>query len=458
MLADLSSIAIEELLIFSSIGFLIIGLDDVIIDLIWLGRGAWRRLFLFRRYARATMETLDGPRCPGRLAIFIGAWAESDVIGPMLRAALDRIDHDDYRIYVGTYANDPATVRAVSAVADPRIRQVIGLVDGPTTKGECLNRVWQALVEDEARDNILYKAVVIHDAEDVIHRAELRLFDAMIERFDLVQLPVLPLVNPASPWVAGHYCDEFAEAHGRHLVVREALGAGLPLAGVGCAISRHAMDRMAAAGAGKPFDETSLTEDYEIGIRLKDQGLGGIFMSIPARPGGPPVAVRAHFPADFRSAVRQKARWMVGIALAGWDRLGWNGSWAECWMRLRDRKALLAAVLLAVAYLAAGLWLLRAAVGWLTGTPPMQMDPMLIPLLQANLGLLVWRVAMRFLSVSRFYGPREGAMAALRIIPANVIALAAAARALVQYVRLVRGGRLSWDKTSHAFPTSLPVE
>jgi adsorption protein B len=33
----------------------------------------------------------------------------------------------------------------------------------------------------------------------------------MIDRFDLVQLPVLPLVNPQSRWVSGHYCDEFAE-------------------------------------------------------------------------------------------------------------------------------------------------------------------------------------------------------------------------------------------------------
>ena len=73
---------------------------------------------------------------------------------------------------------------------------------------------------------------------------------ALIERFDLVQLPVLPLIVPGSRWVSGHYCDEFAEAHGKQLVVREAIGAGMPSAGVGCALSRSIVQAMADAGGG----------------------------------------------------------------------------------------------------------------------------------------------------------------------------------------------------------------
>ncbi len=237
----------------------------------------------------------------------------------MLRAALNRIDHDDFRIYVGTYANDARTIAAVAEVAceDRRIRLVKGGVHGPTTKGECLNRIWAALEADEIAEDIRYKAIVIHDAEDLIHSAELRLFDRMIEHFDLVQLPVLPLINPKSRWVAGHYCDEFAEAHGRQLVVREALGAGVPSAGVGCAIGRGAMDRMAELGGGRPFDEDCLTEDYEIGLRLAQLGHRGAFVSLPVSPGSLPVSVRAHFPHTLDAAVRQKTRWMIGIGACG---------------------------------------------------------------------------------------------------------------------------------------------
>lgn len=65
------------------------------------------------------------------------------------------------------------------------------------------------------------------------------------------------------------------------------------------------------------------------------------------------VAVRAFFPADLVAAVRQKARWMTGIALIGWDRTGWARPMAlgDHWWRLRDRRGPLAMLVLAAAYL-----------------------------------------------------------------------------------------------------------
>jgi len=453
-------VSAREMMLFAAVGFLISGIDDLFVDLLWLGRSLWRRLVIFQKYSPATINSLAPPAHPGKIAILIGAWAESPVIGAMLRAALARIEHDDYRIYVGTYANDAATVRVVAEVAreDPRIRLVAGQVIGPTTKGECLNRVWAALVDDERNENIRYKAVVLHDAEDVLHSAELALFDRMIERFDLVQLPVLPLRNEASRWVAGHYCDEFAEAHHRQLVVREAIGAGIPLAGVGCAISRAAMERMAEIGKGRPFDEASLTEDYEIGLRLADLGHGAAFVTVPLTAGANPIAIRAHFPDTITTAVRQKTRWMIGIALAGWDRLGWRGGWAEWWMRLRDRRALLAALVLGVAYLALALYGLSTIGHFIALSDALPLSSGLSTLLWINAALLVWRAMMRFHSVRHFYGWREGCVAVLRIVPANIIAMMAARRALFQYWRLLKGDNVRWDKTTHVFPETLPIE
>lgn len=63
----------------------------------------------------------------------------------------------------------------------------------------------------EAAEGATFKAVVLHDAEDVVHSAELRLFDRLIERFDLVQLPVMPLIAPGRRGVSATYLDEFAE-------------------------------------------------------------------------------------------------------------------------------------------------------------------------------------------------------------------------------------------------------
>jgi len=377
----------------------------------------------------------------------------------MLRTALARIAHADFRIYVGVYDNDPATVAAVDAVAaiDPRVRWVGGAY-GPTTKGECLNRVWRALVADEAISGERFKAIVLHDAEDIVHSAELRIFDTLIERFDLVQLPVLPLPDPDSPWIAGHYCDEFAEAHHRQLAVREALGAGVPSAGVGCAISRRAMESVAARRHGRPFDETSLTEDYEIGLRLAALGYDGIFVAMPATPGGRIVSVRAHFPNVVDRAIRQKARWMIGIALAGWDRLGWRLHWADIWMRLRDRIAPMAAIVLLAAYLSLLLWAVSGVGHWLAGTARPALSPAIALLLQGNGIFLAWRLAMRFHSVRHYYGTGQAFLALFRIVVSNAIAICAARRAIVEYWGLVHGRPVRWDKTPHHFPQALPAE
>ena len=389
----------HELLLFAAVGLLIGGLDDLAIDFIWIFRATWRRLTIYRYHKPAVASTLDLPANPGRIAIFIGAWDEAAVIGNMLRTALARFDHGDYRLYVGVYPNDLATIEAVDAVArdDARVRMVNGVLPGPTTKAECLNRLWAALIRDEQAEGRGFKAVVLHDAEDVVHSAELKLFDRLIERFDLVQLPVLPLVDRGSRWISGHYMDEFSEAHGKGLVVREALGAGMPSAGVGCALSRAALQQMADLGGGRPFDAESLTEDYELGLRLGALGLRTMFVRIPAAPGSRAVvASRGHFPADLGAAVRQKARWIGGIAFSGWDRLGWSGGIGERWMRMRDRRGPLAAILLVAGYLALLLWLqikLASALGAPIAFTP---SPLLAQLMVVNAWLLGWRVAMRF--------------------------------------------------------------
>src|SRR5690606_31972027 len=131
------------------------------------------------------------------------------------------------------------TLNAIAAIASNQPHIIIGTNDrdGPTTKADCLNVLWRAMLHEERRSEGRFKAVVLHDAEDVVHGDEIRLFDRMIDRFALVQLPVLPLRGQGN-WVAraiaDHYCDEFSETHSKVLTVREALGASIPSAGVAC--------------------------------------------------------------------------------------------------------------------------------------------------------------------------------------------------------------------------------
>ena len=447
----LSEYIMREAALFAALGFVVLGASDLCVDFIWLGLEARRRLFGGPRGACAA--TLAEPARPGRIAVFIPAWDESPVIGAMLTYAQSAFGAADYRLYVGCYPNDPATVAAVWRVSSERIRLVIGPAPGPTSKADCLNRLWERMIEDEARDGVKFKAVVLHDAEDVVHSAELALFDALIERFDLVQLPVVPLIDPGSRWVSASYADEFAESHGKELVVREKIGASLPSAGVGCAIARDALAALAAAHDA-PFDPGSLTEDYELGLRLGGLGRRAAFVRLPGGPGRPAIATRGYFPATLEAAVAQKARWLTGIALTGWERLGWGGGIAERWMRMRDRQSLLAALVLGAAYLALFLWAALLLAGW-------RMQPfsaLFLALAAINSLLLLWRLAMRFGFVARDYGWREGLRSLPRTVTSNIIAIMAARRALGRHLRPRAAGAQTWDKTAHAFPHQIPAE
>jgi adsorption protein B len=453
-LAEILSRVAAELALFAGAGFLLFALNDVVVDLIYFSRALWRSLTVYTRYPRAFASALPENPQPRFLAMLVPAWDESAVIASMLRATVRRIQYSEYRIFVGHYRNDPATAAAIAAVDDPRIESVEVNSDGPTTKADCLNHLYDALVAFEVETGRAVEAVVLHDAEDVVHPLEFRTFDRLIDRAAVIQLPVLPLPDRHSRWIAGHYCDEFAEAHIKELVVREAVGAAIPLAGVGCAISRKALAQLAAIRDGKPFASSSMTEDYEVGLTLGALGLKTMFVRLPAQPGERGVvASRGHFPATLGSAVRQKARWLGGIALAGWDRLGWSGGIGERWMRMRDRRGPLAALLLVAAYSAAFLW----SQIWLAealGAPiKARIDPLLLQLLAINGWLLAWRILMRACFTAWAYGLVQGLMSVPRLVVGNVIAILAAFRALAIHAG---GGATRWDKTQHIFPAELP--
>jgi len=396
---------------------------------------------------------------PRPLAIFIPAWDEHAVIGAMLGHLGRTLDYPDYRVYVGVYPNDRATIAAVAdaAAADARIRLVIGRRPGPTTKADCLNTLWRALLRDERREQRRVAAIVLHDAEDVVHADELWVINAYVGDHATVQLPVLPLIDPRATLISGHYADEFAEAHYNQLVVRQVLGAAMPLAGVGCAIDRTMLGRIALRQGGTPFDADSLTEDYELGMKVAAMGGRGLFVRVRPRAGsGRIVATRAYFPSKLGTAVRQKARWMTGIAFAGWDRVGWAGwsQWGDHWMRMRDRRAPLGVLVLLAAYVALVGTGASMALHWLMATPIPDHGWLLRWLLGITSGLLAWRMTMRALFTAIAHGPVQALWSLPRIFVANLVALLAARQAFTRYLRMLRGQAPRWDKTAHVFPDS----
>lgn len=446
----LLAVLTRELLWLTGAAIFLSSLDDIAVDCIWLARLAF-----------SGPEPLpDAPPRPGAFAILVPAWDEARVIGPMLKRLTATLEHSNYRLFVGTYPNDPATRAAAEAVGDARIEVIVTARPGPTTKADCLNRLWQAAVRHEAATATRFKAVVLHDAEDVVHPRSLDLYDRFMPALAMVQLPVLPLPDAASRWIAGHYLDEFAQNHAKDMRVRALLGAPVPSAGVGTAIDREALARLAGP-ANAPFDASSLTEDYELGHKLHRLGLKGRMVRVWAD--GELVATREYFPASLDGAVRQKSRWLVGIALSGWDRLGWHGSVAARWMLLRDRKGLFTAAVAMLAYgallLMLGQLALRALLAQSLGHPlPPLLGPaksLLPAFLLFNASLLLWRLAMRAGFTWRHYGAGEALRSVPRAVLANGINFLAALRAVDRYRATLETGRPArWDKTEHRFPTA----
>ena len=440
----------HELLLFAAVFFLLGALDELAVDL------AWVRLKLLGRTRPKRFEAAPDAPLRGIAAVMVPAWREAEVVAAMLRHCRESWPQRELRIYAGCYRNDPATLAALAqgAAADARIRVVVHAADGPTTKADCLNRLYAALAADERRSGVRARSVILHDAEDMVHPAALALIDATLEEADFVQLPVIPVPQPRSRWIAGHYGDEFAEAHGKTMVVRDSLSAGLPAAGVGCGFARAMLDLLAEKRGGPgPFAAESLTEDYELGLLIAEAGGRQRFVRATAPDGGL-IATRELFPDDLGVAVRQKTRWLHGIAFQGWDRLGWHGRFAERWMRLRDRRGPLTALVLAAAYLLIVIWavlFLAERAGWVDPAP---LSPALIGLLWINFASFVWRAAFRFGFTTQAYGWVEGLRAILRIPFANVIAIMAGRRATLAYLRSLLGGAVLWEKTPHPIHAS----
>lgn len=438
-----------ELGLFAAVIFLLFGLDDLAVDamrLSGIGRPADERINPAQPVSR-------------RFAVFVPAWQEGATLAAMLSTLSARWAGHDIRIYVGVYPNDLATMMATVGVArrDKRVRICINQRPGPTTKGDCLNRLWRACEADMRSGRFAASAVVLHDAEDVVDAGELVVFDRALAGADFVQIPVIPVADPRTRWIGGHYCDEFAEAHQKDVPVRAALGAPLPLAGVGCAISMTALRQL--GGRDGPFHADSLTEDYELGIRLSAAGFRGVFSAMRTTH-DTLVATRGCFPDQLTPAVRQKTRWMQGIALNGWVRLGWpvaahaplSARLTGYWMLWRDRRVVIAALAVLCGYAALALMILATSLHPDGLAQVLSTHPVFPLLAGLNLVLLGWRAMVRMVCVQRNYGWTEAGLALLRMPLANVLLIMTARRAVARHWRQLRGGPLLWEKTAHRFP------
>jgi adsorption protein B len=469
---------LEILAAIVAIVIFISSLDDLFIDLWYWGRRLSRHLSLQRRnYSPLTAEQLL-ERGEQPLAIMVPAWQEHDVIAAMVQNMIEVLNYQNYVVFVGTYVNDPATIEEVERMKK-RYRQVIRVEvphPGPTSKADCLNFVVAEIFNHEKETGIEFAGVVLHDSEDVLHPMELKFFNYLLPRKDMIQLPVASLEREWYELVAGTYMDEFAESHAKEMVVRESVSGMVPSAGVGTCFSRKALVNLIGATHNKPFNISSLTEDYDVGMRLAGLGMQSIFGVFPvtfrvrrtswnsrtkAREllVDMPLCVREYFPDNFRLAYRQKSRWVLGIGLQSWEQIKFQGSIAAKYLLLHDRKGVVTSFISILAYILVVQFIIfhvGLSTGWWDAYFPSMFGEYSFwrKLIYVNAFFLAIRAAHRVYFTTILYGWEHGLMSLPRMVIGNFVNCMAVARAWRLFLSyLFRGKKLVWDKTMHEFPT-----
>lgn len=456
--------------------------DDLFIDAWYWTRRIFRSLTVKRDHQALTVTQLR-EKGEQPLAIMVPAWLEYDVIAAMIENMVEVLEYKHYVVFVGTYVNDPDTTEEVERMRRryKQLRRVEVPHAGPTCKADCLNAIVAAIFAHEQENAMEFAGVVLHDSEDVLHPLELKFFNYLLPRMDMIQLPVASLEREWYELVAGTYMDEFAESHAKDMVVRESVAGVVPSAGVGTCFSRRALLALGVATNNMPFNTDSLTEDYDVGNRLAQLGMQAIFGVFPVRfrverkawfrPSGKreiiirmPLCVREFFPDTFRLAYRQKSRWVLGIGLQSWEQIKWQGSFAARYLLLRDRKSTVTAIVNVLAYFLV-LQFIFIHVAMITGWRNMFFPSLFAEnsgwrvLIYLNAVTLAIRCAHRVYFTTVLYGWKHGLMSLPRMVVSNFVNFMAVCRAWRLYLSyLFRGRVLAWDKTMHDFPTGAQLQ
>lgn len=468
---------LDVLTAITAVMILVSSLDDFFIDVYYWVRAAWRWAVVESRYSPLRIEQLQAKE-ESWLAIMVPAWKEYDVIAKMVENTLATMEYRNYVIFLGTYQNDAETTAEADRMArrfPHKVRRATVAHDGPTCKADCLNWIVQSIFRYEEQNQMRFSGMVMHDSEDVIHPLEFHLYNYLIDRKDLIQLPVLSLERDWNEFIAGTYLDDFSEWHCKEMTVRESLTGLVPGSGVATCYSRRVIEELAGLNDNQPFNTDTLTEDYEMSHRLMKIGTKQVFVMFPvlyrAKRKGmftrrektvemkSLIATREYFPGQFRAAYRQRARWILGVSFQGWQQMGWQGGLVSNYLYFRDRKGIFTSFAGLLAYFLAAnfavLWMLRGAGYEYVRYPEfMQPDSWVYSVVVINFWLFMNRIAQRVYFVAKLNGIEQGMLAIPRMLVGNVINFFSVCRAWkVFLIHIITGKRVTWDKTQHSYPT-----
>jgi len=431
------------------------GIDDILIDIAAVYSHFRRRSSKDPDDRIPTEAELDAAP-PRLMAVFVALWKEHRVIQKMIDNNVRRLRYPRVEFFIGVYPNDSLTVAAVEEVVKryPNVHMAMTPHDGPTSKADNLNWIYQRMLLHEQEHGVRFDMVLTHDAEDLMDPDALRWINYYAQFNDMVQIPVLALRTPFRKLAHGVYCDEFAEYQFKDMPARQALGGFIPSNGVGTGFSRRALETLAEWYDNRIFEPACMTEDYENGFRINRLHLPQKFIPIQVREHRP-IATREYFPQTLRLAILQRTRWVIGITLQSWEFHSAAETVRQLYWFWRDRKGLIgnlitpAANILFLTGASTWAWSRFTHHEWLLARELSRFHAFY----SVGLSIQALQTTLRAIFCARIYGWRFACGVPLRVIVSNLINGVATTRAIAIYINArIRSRPLRWVKTEHAYP------
>jgi adsorption protein B len=415
-------------------------LDDAFIDVLAFG--------IVRYSFPRRLAAPSGIPCT---AVFVANWQEEDVLGRMVEGNLARIPMPQVKLCLGVYPNDTGTrtvALALAAKHPDRVRVIVNTLPGPTSKGQMLNEMFrQVYCGPDAPD-----LAVLHDSEDIIDPGAFEVYAAHSNDHDFIQIPVFSLNSRNRSKVAATYMDEFAERHTREMIVRNAVGAMIPSAGVGTCMTKRLIEHFVRT-RGNVLMTGCVTEDYILGVEAKRAGFKSAFAAVSAeeKKGLNFIATREFFPKSLAASIKQKTRWVYGINFEAMHKLGWRGDPWDIYFFVRDRKGMITNFLPPISLILLTL-ILAGSVD--PATMPAEFQAVFSLSISLNLLSLFARYLIRVAACRQVYGIYDLLGIAMRWPVSLYINMAAVWRAWKTYVgeSAFASKPIVWSKTAHELP------
>ncbi len=437
-------------MIMTIVSALVLHLDDLFSDVLWVLKKAFRRRVL-------QSEIQNWTSLPQRkIAIVIPCWRSASHLEQMIRGNLQQLKYENYCIFLGVYEEDSETREAAYALtryfSSPGSKKVETLEFqqsvAPTKAALCNEMLRRIYKMDQSANR--FEAFFITDSDESWNSHTLLYLNGEFESAPMVQIPVLCERDEKISLSMGTYADELAEVAVKEIPLRSAMKSPPPPFCGGIFLQRTLLTTLLSTPT--VFSEDLLAEAYQLGRKSSLLGFRVKSESIFLEPTKEFLANRKFFPERVASAVEQKSRITFGVTFQNLENF-YPQNLAETYFFWRDRRGSWVTLFLSLSSLLVVLSLFETA----NATPIL--PPWLETVSFLNFFFWIRRIVFRMYCTSLVYGWKLSLAVPLRWPVGNFINSISTWRAVSYWWKSRRKNSLpQWSPREKRIPKSFAID